>query len=150
MQYGLENLAIDAHKANVAGFIVPDLPYDEADPMQEQLNKYDIALIPLVGPNTSAERMGLYANGAKGYCYVVSVMGVTGVRSGLPPEVGQTLARAKQIFSVPVALGFGLKDPAQLDGLSAAVKPDACVFGSALLQHLSAGGQAHDFLAKWL
>ena len=149
LQYGLERLAKDAKNAHVAGFIVPDLPYDEAEPMRSHLQAYDIALIPLVGPNTPMERMSLYANEAQGYCYVVSVMGVTGARSSLPPEVGATLARAKQVFNIPLALGFGLTDPSQLADLSADAKPQACVFGSALLQHLSAGGLAHEFLAKW-
>ncbi|MBQ7739160.1 MAG: tryptophan synthase subunit alpha [Desulfovibrionaceae bacterium] len=150
LQYGLERLAKDAEEAGVAGIIVPDLPYDEASPMKSKLKAHDIALIPLVGPNTSVERMRLYANDAEGYCYVVSVMGVTGARTSLPPEVGATLARAKQVFNVPLALGFGLTNPAQLADLDADAKPNACVFGSALLQHLSNGGQAHDFIARWL
>jgi tryptophan synthase alpha chain len=85
---------------------------------------------------------------AGGYVYVVSVLGTTGVREGLPPEVASTLERARSVFELPLALGFGLKEPRQLATLP--VKPDAVIFGSALLRHLEAGGRPADFLAPWL
>lgn len=150
LQYGLEKLAEDAAKAGVHGFIVPDLPYDEAAPMRDLLKEKGMALIALVGPNTSEERMGLYARVSEGYVYVVSVMGTTGARQGLPPQVEATLLRTKKVFSLPVALGFGLREPSQLEALPAAAKPDAAVFGSALLTHVEQGKSAREFMARWL
>ena len=149
MQYGLERLARDAAAAGVNGLIVPDLPLEEAEDMREALRAQGIALIPLVGPNTSEERMRLYADVSEGYAYVVSVMGTTGVRSALPPEVTGVLTRARRIFPIPVALGFGLKEPAQLAGIPEEVRPDAAVFGSSLLKHLDAGGSPQDFMKAW-
>lgn len=149
LQYGLENLARDAEKGGVHGLIVPDLPFEESAPLRAALKKRGIALIPLVGPNTGTERMLLYAAESEGYVYVVSVMGVTGERSDLAPQVAATMSRARAAFRLPLALGFGLCEPAQLEALPPEARPDAVVFGSALLKHLDNGGSAEEFLARW-
>lgn len=149
LQYGLERLAKDAARAGVHGLIVPDLPFDEAEEMRNILSEQGLALIALVGPNTSEERMKLYADVSEGYVYVVSVMGTTGERGKLPPEVPQVLERARKVFTLPVALGFGLKRPEQLDELPEGERPDAAVFGSSLLKHLDAGASARSFMEMW-
>lgn len=150
MQYGLEKLAEDAARGNVSGMIVPDLPHEESGPLRKALADKGIALIPLVGPNTSAERMALYAEWGQGYVYVVSVMGITGERAKLAPQVESTMQRARSVFKLPLALGFGLKEPAQLEALPQGARPDAVVFGSALLKHIDAGQPAAEFMARWL
>ena len=86
LSHGLERLAEEAAAAGVSGCIIPDLPHEEADPARAALGARGIALIPLVGPNTGEERMTLCADGAQGYVYVVSVMGVTGERAALAPR----------------------------------------------------------------
>lgn len=147
LQYGLEKLAGDAAEAGVNGFIVPDLPHEEAGPMRNALDMHNLALIPLVGPNTTKERMALYARDAKGYVYVVSVLGTTGARKKVAESVPDLIDMAKRCFNVPVALGFGLQKPSQLDALRS--RPDAAVFGSALLKHLDCGKSAREFMAAW-
>jgi tryptophan synthase alpha chain len=147
LQYGLERLAREASLAGVGGLIVPDLPLDEDEPLRRPLRAQGLDLIPLVGPNTNEERMAAYAREAGGYVYVVSALGTTGAREGLPPEAEETLARAARVFTLPLALGFGLRHPAQLHGIKA--RPQAAVFGSALLSHLDKGGSAADFLRPW-
>ena len=77
-------------------------------------------------------------------------MGVTGARESLPPQVTETVARARAIFSLPLALGFGLREPAQLEQFPAEARPNAVVFGSALLEHLDAGRPAAEFMARWV
>ena len=149
LQYGFERFAHDAAQAGVHGCIVPDLPLEESADLQAALDAHGLALIPLVGPNTSAERMAQYAQTARGYVYVVSVMGTTGERGALPPELPSVLARARQTFSLPIALGFGLKEPAQLDSLPPNLRPEAAVFGSALLKHLDAGYSPASFMQRW-
>lgn len=149
LQYGLARFSEEAARAGVHGVIVPDLPIDEATEMRELLRKHGLALIPLVGPNTSEARMKLYADVSEGYAYVVSVMGTTGERGALPVEVPEVLARARRVFRLPVALGFGLRSPEQLQGLSEGERPDAAVFGSSLLKHLAAGGSASAFMQVW-
>ena len=150
MARSLELLASQLAGAGIHGLIVPDLPLEENAPWLKALGGQGLALIPLVGPNTSLEKMRGYAqSGAKGYVYVVSGMGTTGVRAGLPPEVSDTLKRARQAFGLPLALGFGLSSPAQLEAIGAEDRPEAAVFGSALIRHLEAGGSARDFMAPW-
>lgn len=150
LQYGVEKLAADAAAAGVHGFIIPDLPHEEDAEIRALFKARGLALIPLVGPNTSAERMILYADGAEGYVYVVSVMGTTGVREHVAAGVAETMRRARAAFRIPVALGFGLREPGQLLELPEDARPDAAVFGSALLKHIDAGRPAADFLEPWL
>lgn len=149
LQYGVERFAAEAARAGVAGCIVPDLPLEEAELFRTPLERQGIALIPLVASNTSLERMREYAAVSQGYVYVVSVLGVTGERQGLPPQVTDTLRRARQAFRLPVALGFGLREPAQLAGLPPEARPDAVIFGSSLLRHLDAGGSVKSFMDVW-
>jgi tryptophan synthase alpha chain len=150
LQYGLENFAQQAGAAKVgevSGCIVPDLPLEEAAAMRAALTEKNLGLIPLVGLNTSEERMAAYAQTAQGYVYLVSVLGTTGERGSFPPETSAALRRAKENFAVPLALGFGISRPEQLEGLP--FRPQAVVFGSALLKHLDEGGRAADFMARW-
>lgn len=147
LQYGLERFAVDAAAAGVSGCIVPDLPFEESAPLRAALGGHGIALIPLVGINTDAERMKAYAQSAEGFVYLVSVMGTTGVREGLGNGLGAALERARGLFSVPLALGFGLSRPEQVAALP--VRPEAVVFGSALLRHIDSGASPASFLARW-
>ena len=76
-------------------------------------------------------------------------MGTTGERNSLPPEVPDVLARVRRVFRLPVALGFGLRSPEQLDALPEDIRPDAAVFGSSLLRHIAAGKSPADFMKVW-
>lgn len=146
----LRLLAVRLAETGVNGLIVPDLPLEESAPWLEALSAQGLDLIPLVGPNTSLEKMRAYAqSGVGGYVYVVSVMGTTGVREGLPPEVESTLLRAREAFDLPLALGFGLSSLQQVQAICQAARPEAAVFGSALIKHLEKGGRAADFMAAW-
>jgi tryptophan synthase alpha chain len=149
LQYGFEQLADDAAAAGVNGFIIPDVPFEESAPLRGIFRKRGIALISLVGPNTDEGRMRLYAAESEGYVYVVSVMGTTGEREALTPRAAGVLRRARAVFSLPLALGFGLRDPSQLENFPEDARPDAVVFGSALLSHLDSGGSAEEFLRRW-
>lgn len=148
LQYGLDRLADEAGAAGVEGVIVPDLPLEEAGPLRRALDARRLDLIPLVGVNTGEERMRAYARHATGCVYVVSVLGTTGARRDMSLAAARALARARAVFSLPVALGFGIHSPAQIAAMP--VKPHAAVFGSALLRHLDAGGTAREFMTPWL
>ncbi len=148
LKYGLDRLAANAAAVGISGLIVPDLPLEESADMRTALKKYGLSLLPLVGVNTSRERMVSYAENAEGYAYLASVLGTTGQRAGFPPELAKALENACDIFKIPVALGFGLSRPEQLHDLP--VKPRAVVFGSALLNHIENGGKAGDFIRNWL
>jgi len=148
LQYGLARLVDDAARAGVQGFIVPDLPLGEDDELRALLAAKGMDLVALVGPNTGEERMREYAAVASGYVYAVSVLGTTGARESLPAEAAATLARAKKCFSLPVALGFGIQRPEQIAAME--VRPDAAVFGSALMRHIGEGKSVRSFMEPWI
>jgi len=128
-------------------FIVPALPLEEAGPMAAALAGHGLDLIPLVGLNTSEERLAAYAKGARGFVYFVSVLGTTGMRDTLPAEIVERLKVVRRLFDVPVALGFGIKSPEQLTAFGDLI--DAVVFGSALIAHIEDGGTAASFMERW-
>jgi tryptophan synthase alpha chain len=151
LQYGLERFASDAASAGVHGVILADVPFEESGPVRAAFDPQGLALIPLVGLNTTPGRMALYAREGQGFAYFVSVLGTTGVQSsfdtGLPESIRSGLAAAKVAFDIPVALGFGLKHPSQLAALDGLV--DAAVFGSALIRHIDQGGDSKGFMKVW-
>ncbi len=147
LQYGLESLARDAAASGVAGIICPDLPLEESAAFVKQLSSHGLDLISLVGLNTSAERLKMYADKATGFVYFVSVMGITGSGTGLPRELKQGLQVAREIFTLPIALGFGLSSLDQLEELEDLV--DGVVFGSSLIRHINAGHPTSEFMKRW-
>ena len=148
LQYGLANLAQAAQAAGVSGFIVPELPYEETGGFRRVCTTAGLDLIPLVGLNTTPERLDMYARGASGFAYFVSVLGITGERDELPPEVLEQLRLAKDVFDVPLAIGFGIAKPEQIAAFGDLV--DAVVFGSALVKDIRDGGSAAEFMRRWV
>ncbi len=146
-QYGLSRLAEDMELAGVSGLIAPDVPLEESQPLRRALEAKGLALVNLIGLNTSKERMLEYAQVSSGFVYVVSVLGTTGERDALPAEVLRKLQEARESFTQPLALGFGIKSPDQLAAFGDLV--DAVVFGSALIRHIRDGGDAAGFMARW-
>ncbi len=149
LQYGPDKLALDATMAGISGFIIPDMPLEESGIFRKPFDAHNLALIALVAPNTTEERMREYATTSKGFVYVVSVLGITGGKANLTDTVIETMRRARASFDIPLALGFGLQTPEQLEELPFDAQPDAAVLGSALLRHIEAGKQTGDFLAPW-
>ncbi len=149
VQYGLDRLAADCTEAGVSGFIVPDLPLEETPEFRRAIAPHGLTLITLVGPNTTTERMQAYAPYSEQYVYVVSVLGTTGGMNAHLEAIADTMRRARSVFDLPLALGFGLRVPEQLNALPADARPDAAVIGTALLQHLRSGGSPAAFLAPW-
>ena len=147
LQYGLDRFAADAATAGVGGVIVPDLPLEESAPLREKLDAAGVALIPLVGLNTSPERMAAYAAFNPPFAYMVSVMGTTGRRDTLPPELVEKLDQAARAFSCPIALGFGIRATSQLAPFAGRIQ--AVVIGSALISHIENGGTAASFLEEF-
>jgi tryptophan synthase alpha chain len=111
LQYGLDAFAQDAARAGVSGVIIPDVPHEESADIRAALTAHGLDLIPLVGLNTSPARLALYADGATGFAYFVSVLGVTGERAPLPPAVGAKLAEAKNTFAIPWPWASASKPP---------------------------------------
>jgi len=149
LQYGFQRLAAEAAEIGIYGFIIPGLPLEEGAECRVILDEKGIHLIPLVATNTPLERMKQYAAVASGFVYLISVLGTTGERQGLPDGVLEALRRARQAFDLPIALGFGLSHPGQLDAIPTPDLPDAVIFGSALIRHIGEGGAVAEFMRHW-
>ncbi len=148
-RYGPECLLNAAQAAGVAGFIVPDMPLEESGMLRGPIKRRGLTLITLVAPNTTESRMRKYRPYTQGFVYVVSMLGTTGGRATVEQSVAETLRRARAVFDVPLALGFGLQTPRQPDALPSDARPDAVVLGSALLRHMKEGGKVADFFRDW-
>jgi len=105
---GVEAFVQRAARAGVSGMIVPDLPQGEAPEVLETCDAHGLALIPLVAPTTTAQRLRAIGESARGFLYAVSVLGTTGERRALGEDLDEIVARAKASTSVPVAIGFGI------------------------------------------
>jgi len=146
-KYGWEKLAKDASSAGVSGIIVADLPLEESENINSSLKSYGISLVYLIGLNTSLERMNKYASVSTGFVYFVSVLGTTGAREKLPEELKEKIRLAREVFSQPIALGFGIKEPSQLREIKDWI--DGIVFGSSLIQHIDDKAEVESFFKKW-
>ena len=121
------------------------MPLEESGIFRDAFDPHGLTLVTLVAPNTSVERMREYKPHTSGFVYVVSVLGTTGGKVDLTQSVTETMRRARAVFDVPLALGFGLQTPDQLDALPEDARPDAAVLGSALLRHIAEGKDAAEF-----
>lgn len=124
----------------VSGVIVADLTPDEGAPLEAALGRHQLALVYLVAPTTPARRMAMIAARSGGFVYCVSLSGVTGARSSLPSSVAELVARARAVSSLPVAVGFGIAQPAHVAAVSVA-GADGVIVGSALVDALGADGE---------
>jgi len=109
---GPEAFAARLAEAGISGLIVPDLPLHEAGEVRAACDAAGIALVPLVAPTSTDERIAAIAAEARGFVYVVSVVGTTGERAALAANVAGLIARVKERSELPVALGFGISTPA--------------------------------------
>ena len=138
-------------EAGAAGAIVPDLPLGEGQGIREAFAGAGLALVPLVAPTTSPERRKEIW--AEGFVYLVSTVGVTGERAGLPPELAELVAAAKSESPVPVAVGFGISTPEQVAAVGA--EADGVIVGSRLVRAVqdapdadAAAGAVTEFLSE--
>jgi len=113
LAYGLEKFVRDAMDAGADGFIIPDLPMEEAGEFVGASHDSPLPLIQMLAPTSSPERMEMIARNAKGFIYLVSVTGVTGARSSISDGLADLIARVREHTSVPVCVGFGISTPEQ-------------------------------------
>ena len=144
LAFGIERLPEAAVKAGVNGFIVPDMPVDESDLLKEALAARGIALVQMVTPVTTPERLSRVVAASTGFVYAVTMTGVTGKSVVVPTEVMQYLDRVRAQSRVPVCAGFGLRSREQVQALRAHV--DGVIVGSALVEVLERGEDP----ARWL
>ncbi len=142
---GFDQLAADATESGVAGFIVADLPFDEAGPLRSALTARDVALVQLVTPLTPVERQKRIAAASQGFLYAVTRTGTTGGASTDASSSIEPYLRGLCSFSpVPVLAGFGIRTAKHVHALAGAA--DGVIVGSALVERLAAGDDPAKFL----
>jgi tryptophan synthase alpha chain len=138
MAYGIERFVADAVTAGMDGLIVPDLPPEEAELLEAACRSAGLATIYLLAPTSTEERIRLVAQHATGFIYLVSVTGITGARTELPPDLAEFVARVRRHTSLPLAVGFGISSGAQ--AAAVAQVADGVIVGSALVKAAGGGG----------
>ena len=128
--YETEKFLAACQRTGVDGIIVPDVPYEEKAPLAELCAKYGVDLIQLVAP-TSDERIKMIAREAQGYVYIVSSLGVTGVRQDITTDIAAIAAKIREVTNVPAAVGFGIATPQQ--AVEMAQITDGAIVGSAVV-----------------
>jgi tryptophan synthase alpha chain len=137
---GPERFALRVAAAGASGLIVPDLPHDEAGEVRAACDAEGIALVPLVAPTSTPERIAAIGADARGFVYTVSLTGVTGERSELSPRLVDTVERVRASTTAPVAVGFGISTGAQASAV--ADLADGVIVGSRLVRAAGEGGRA--------
>lgn len=146
LKFGLEKLPRAAAAAGVAGFIVPDLPYEESDDLKAALDEEGLALVPMVTPVTPAARLEMLCKSAQGFVYAVTMTGTTGKSAEVPDDVLDYMDRVRRCSTVPVCAGFGIRSREQVARFAPHV--DGVVVGSALVETLERGGDVRTFLGS--
>lgn len=134
--YGCERFAADAKQAGVDGLLVVDLPPEEAEELLKWTRKAGLHFIFLLAPTTGTERARRILKHASGFVYYVSVTGVTGVRPIPIQEVGDAVARLREMTRLPIGIGFGIATPEQ--AAAVARFADAAIVGSAIMRLVDA------------
>jgi tryptophan synthase alpha chain len=134
-RHGIERYVADAKAAGVSGLIVPDLPVEEAKPLADVCLRDDVSLIPLITPTTPRDRARRIADHATGFIYYVSVTGITGERTELPPAILDNVAWLRTQTPLPICIGFGISRPEHVRMLAPVA--DGLIVGSAIVRRMA-------------
>lgn len=134
-RHGLEGYVAEAKAAGVAGLIVPDLPAEEAADLAAICRREDLSLIQLITPTTPRDRALRIAERTTGFIYYVSVTGITGERTELPPEIVDNVAWLRGQTSLPICIGFGISRPEHVRRLAPVA--DGLIVGSAIVRRIA-------------
>jgi tryptophan synthase alpha chain len=135
-RHGVEAFVKEARLAGFAGLIVPDLPGDDAAGFAALMAESQLDLIQLIAPTTPRERAAKILKHASGFVYCIAVAGTTGVRKELAPHLSEMLTSLRSQTTLPLAVGFGISAPDQIDQLRG--KADGVIVGSAVVKYLDA------------
>ena len=139
-KYGVERFTQTAAQKGLRGAIVPDLPPEEGQLYLKSMDDHNLAPIFIYAPTTTDERMKMLAGHARGFVYCVARKGVTGQQTAFSRELQAYLARCRQATDLPLALGFGVKDRADIDFLTG--KVDIAVIGTQTIRIVEERGVA--------
>ena len=136
--YGADRFLAACEETGIDGLILPDLPYEEKEEFLSVCDAHGVALISLIAP-TSANRVAMIAREAEGFIYLVSSLGVTGVRSAITTDLAPIVRTIRENASVPCAVGFGISGPDQAKKMAA--EADGVIVGSAIVKMIAQYGK---------
>lgn len=137
-KYGVERFVIDMPKRNLRGTIIPDLPPEEGQEYLKAMQEHELSPVFIFSPTTPDNRMKYIASLARGFIYCVARKGVTGANTNFSKELARYLGRCRQATSLPLALGFGVKEKADIDYLKG--KTDIAVIGTQMIRLVESEG----------
>lgn len=132
LKFGLEEFCSKCAGAGVNGLIIPDLPPEEGEDLEQSAQEYEIDIIYLVTPASTEERIDLVAGRSTGFIYLVSLTGVTGTRDVLPDELESFVNRVRTRTRKPLCVGFGVTTPEQVRRIAKVA--DGVIVGSRIIQ----------------
>ncbi len=136
--YGADRFIRTSSEIGIDGMIIPDIPYEEKEEFLPYCHKYGVDLISMIAP-TSEDRIAKIAKEAEGFIYIVSSMGVTGMRSSFSSDLEKIVSGIREVTSVPCAIGFGISNPEQAAKMAAV--SDGVIVGSAIVKKLGEFGK---------
>ena len=135
--YGSEKFLSNCQRVGIDGLILPDVPFEEKGEFSEVCHKYGVELISLIAP-TSEDRIAMIAKEAEGFLYIVSSLGVTGVRGEIKTDLSSMVKLVRENSDVPCAIGFGISTPEQANKMSQIA--DGVIIGSAIVKIIAQYG----------
>lgn len=141
LSYGIERFFKDCAEIGVDGVIIPDLPHEEQGEVRPTADKYDVDIIQMVAP-TSEERIRTNVKDATGFVYLVSSMGVTGMRSDIKTDLADIVKIIRDTTDTPIAVGFGIHTPEQAEEMARLT--DGAITGSGVVDLIGKYGNRAD------
>ncbi len=135
--YGYEKFCTKCQEIGVSGLIIPDMPFEEKRELTAVCESHEMELVSMIAP-TSESRIRQIASEARGFLYIVSSMGVTGVRNKITTDIGAMTAMVREASDVPCAIGFGISTPQQVADM--ARQADGVIVGSAIVKIIAKYG----------
>ena len=146
--YGAEKFISICSEIGIDGLILPDIPFEEKEEFSEVCCRYGVDLISLIAP-TSENRIGMIAKEAEGFIYLVSSLGVTGVRSEITTDLGAIVKVIRENTDIPCAIGFGISTPEQAKKMAGIA--DGAIVGSAIVRLLEKYGKdAPEYIGRYV
>ena len=136
--YGYDRFFSRCRDIGICGIIIPDMPYEEQGEAKEYASKYGVEIITLIAP-TSAKRIERLSENAEGFIYLVSSMGVTGVRSEIRADLSSIVSEIRKYTDIPISVGFGISTPEQAREYSKMA--DGVIVGSAIVKIIGEHGE---------
>ena len=146
--YGAERFISTCRKIGMDGLILPDLPYEEKEEFQPICRRFGLELISLIAP-TSENRIAMIAGEAEGFVYLVSSLGVTGMRSDIKTDLTSIVEAIRRNTDIPCAIGFGISTPEQAARMAGLA--DGVIVGSAIVRLIEKyGRQAPEHVGRYV